>query len=253
MDDKKRRKQQKLLPNVNREYISIEVKRVGPIFVRFKFVQNRFEVDGFDRSCDGESGEIEICGAISKGDILISLNNCSLIGKSFQWINEYIIGSCIKEENRVFVFEKHNSIKSITTKLSVNERITNFNSILSHKIINEGKIRCLAADGIPSELRGIIWRVLLRYLPREVDKWEMFLMNRRDEYKSLISQYYYPISTLSSDIKDSMLISEIEKDVIRTHPDNHFFIDNTAVHETLKRILFIFSKVSSGIGVCEYF
>eukprot|EP00276_Gloeochaete_wittrockiana_P025335 CAMPEP_0184369670 /NCGR_PEP_ID=MMETSP1089-20130417/162375_2 /TAXON_ID=38269 ORGANISM="Gloeochaete wittrockiana, Strain SAG46.84" /NCGR_SAMPLE_ID=MMETSP1089 /ASSEMBLY_ACC=CAM_ASM_000445 /LENGTH=339 /DNA_ID= /DNA_START= /DNA_END= /DNA_ORIENTATION= len=136
------------------------------------------------------------------------------------------------------------------------------------------KIRHLAFEGLPetgdSSLRAVYWKILLRYLPTEKDKWAAFLTSKRAEYKLLVQcvtvnpsetshpdekghfetvdEDHHPLSTNTSSpwsafFKDKELVEQINRDVLRTHPDLHMFSQESH-RDALKRILLVYAKTS---------
>merc|ERR1712072_713385 len=47
--------------------------------------------------------------------------------------------------------------------------------------------------------------------------------------------------------KDEHIMEEINKDVQRTYPDMHFFVDDKRHYQALHRSLFIYAKLNPGI------
>lgn len=169
-----------------------------------------------------------------------------------------------------------------------------FLALLKETLINEGRLRNLASQGIPEKhgLRGVIWRLLLKYLPLETDLWAERLMEHRQEYANTTERLiqstpytsYFPNSSTSTSSLDIMsggttlkpgvlvkvdddplrisdasawatyfadvtLMEEIQKDVVRTHPDINFFnTDPIGAHQSImQRILFIYAKVHPSV------
>lgn len=260
-------------------YFTVPIFRKGPLFVRLKKSGIACKVDGFDRDADGNPGEVEQDGRVRVGDHLVAVNDISIERKSLKEIQAHIGNTQASPNVRYFVFRRTsassndnlstdaNSSICTDVKPSTNQRTLAFRTILAENLINEGKLRSLAANGVPDQmgLRGLIWRILLRYLPADSDIWESVLSMKRREYAQMRSQYEtpdasnveiqddpsdHPLSALpsskwNSHFEDAALMEEIEKDVIRTHPDIKFFIDeqsSTQVQKILSTILFIFAK-----------
>lgn len=272
------------------EYISVPVFRKGPLYVRLKLLKSVCIVDGFDKDQNEKKGEIEEDGRINKGDRLISVNNVSIRGKSIKEIQSCISEAAESSKCRYFVFRRNNfSTNNIKLVNQNDQRNIAFQSILNETLVNEGKLRNLASLGVPDSLnvRGIVWRVLLKYLPLDQDLWKPYLIIKRQEYNNLITTYtnfinindnvkiktslpiHHPNNNinendhpLSNDIesswnnyfKDVKLYEEIYKDVLRTYPDIEFFINesnSSNVQIALLRILYIFAKVNPNISYVQ--
>ena len=73
-------------------------------------------------------------------------------------------------------------ICSENTKKRIDRILTALNT---NGEINVRLIRTLAFDGIPDEikgLRGLVWRILLDYLPHSVSDWNSVLQSQRENY-----------------------------------------------------------------------
>eukprot|EP01022_Parablepharisma_sp_SALTPOND_P032312 TRINITY_DN838_c0_g1_i12.p2 TRINITY_DN838_c0_g1~~TRINITY_DN838_c0_g1_i12.p2 ORF type:complete len:442 (+),score=44.95 TRINITY_DN838_c0_g1_i12:95-1327(+) len=115
---------------------------------------------------------------------------------------------------------------------SCHERTGLFLKILNRPKINLVCLRSFSFRGIPSEcigIRGIIWRLLLGYLPPETARWESFLEAKQKEYLTLYNQTKIPsvprVSVRQSRPlnKDEELAKEIKTDIKRTKRDIPFF------------------------------
>lgn len=95
---------------------------------------------------------------------------------------------------------------------------------------NIKKLKELCLNGIPDDipmLRSIVWKILLNYIPIEVDKWNIILPQKREEY------HYYKeiyIKKKKAEYENKTyehqdLLSLIAKDINRTYSQfNTFFI-----------------------------
>jgi hypothetical protein len=112
--------------------------------------------------------------------------------------------------------------------------------------INIRLIRTLAFDGIPDEikgLRGLLWRILLDYLPHTVSDWKRVLQSQRENYNHFrdllmvepdLSEEDHPLNMASSSkwnayFQDQDIWEEIDKDVRRTRPDMNFFFSPSSL------------------------
>ena len=111
------------------------------------------------------------------------------------------------------------------------QRISIFLKMLNKPKINIVCLRSCSFRGIPNQcfgLRGIIWRLLLKYLPLEVENWERFLEEKHAEYKLLCKKYELklPVKKLvaKSEITNEQELSkEIKADIKRTKQEVDFF------------------------------
>ena len=262
---------------------TVSVYRPGPLHVRLKLNQGSCIVEKLEKDPFGNLSEIEQNGMVRIGDILLSVNDVTLSGLTIQDIQNAIAQQSSRDTPRHFRFRAQQpspssprKSKSFSPMLPL-RRVDIFHSVLKERLINEGKLRNLSANGIPDQagVRGIIWRLLLRYLPLETDDWESVVELKRNNYQSLCCSYFrddsaslYPAPLQSSEnatninahdhplsessdsnwnnyLSDMFLMEEIEKDVIRTHPDISFFIDDClapTVKKNMQRILFVFAK-----------
>eukprot|EP00850_Spirogloea_muscicola_P002892 SM000011S19070 [mRNA] locus=s11:762305:765069:+ [translate_table: standard] len=166
------------------------------------------------------------------------------------------------------------------------DRIASFRAELSRDRIQLAALQALAWDGIPEDgsLRSTL---LLRYLPVQREAWTAELRKKRAEYAQFqaelmmnpseisrrraeeggaerdsgteevegalrrldVSNDDHPLSTGTT--SDNELVEQIERDVLRTHPDMHFFNSGDSNAEankaSLRRSLFIYAKLNPGI------
>ncbi|KAI3915589.1 hypothetical protein MKX01_015414 [Papaver californicum] len=139
-------------------------------------------------------------------------------------------------------------------------------------------------------IRPTVWKLLLGYLPSDRGLWMSELVKKRSQYKHFtdellvnpsevtrrmeksasgndgegtgmlpraeITQDEHPLSLGKTSVwnqffQDTEIIEQIDRDVMRTHPDMHFFSGDSsfakANQEALRRILIIFAKLNPGI------
>lgn len=56
--------------------------------------------------------------------------------------------------------------------------------------LHSAALRELSWNGIPSEVRPDVWRLLSGYLPANIDRREITLERKRAEYRDFVQQYY---------------------------------------------------------------
>ncbi|KAK9835253.1 hypothetical protein WJX84_005521 [Apatococcus fuscideae] len=151
-------------------------------------------------------------------------------------------------------------------------RVRRFKSILEAPTVDVGALKRLTHTGIPDRdgLRALAWKILLGYLPPDRKNWDRLLARKRSEYANFCKDLIidpgrgselpttddHPLSQNTSSVwnayfKDAEMHEQIERDVMRTHPDMHFFSgsDGAAVthRKEMIRALFIFAKLNPGL------
>ncbi|GLT73210.1 hypothetical protein SLA2020_450830, partial [Shorea laevis] len=143
---------------------------------------------------------------------------------------------------------------------------------ISKKVINMRDLRRIASQGIPdgAGIRSTVWKLLLGYLPPDRGLWSSELAKKRSQYKQFkeellmnpseitwrITHGEHPLSLGKTSIwnqffQDTEIIEQIDRDVMRTHPDMHFFSGDSPFaksnQEALRNILIVFAKLNPGI------
>ncbi|KAI9635757.1 rab-GTPase-TBC domain-containing protein [Dioszegia hungarica] len=122
--------------------------------------------------------------------------------------------------------------------------------------VDLAELRRLAWSGTPSEVRPIVWQLLLNYLPLPTQPRLTTLSRKRKEYSQLVDQYFARgIAGL-----DQQIWHQIEIDVPRTRPGAPLWSCLTA-QRSLERILYVWairhpaSGYVQGINdlVCPFF
>jgi TBC1 domain family member 2 len=72
------------------------------------------------------------------------------------------------------------------------QKAEKFEKLVCVKSIDLDELRKLSWSGVPSDLRARVWRILTGYVPPvgDVGKVQECLDRKRDEYRSLVSEYY---------------------------------------------------------------
>lgn len=118
-------------------------------------------------------------------------------------------------------------------------RVTKFTKTLLGSSVILEKLRELAWNGVPPDMRPNIWRLLLGYASPNPDRREGLLARKRLEYVDCVSQYYDIPETERSDDEINMLL-QISVDCPRTVPDVTF-LQHEQVQKSLERILYIWA------------
>ncbi|CAL8275117.1 unnamed protein product [Boreogadus saida] len=111
-----------------------------------------------------------------------------------------------------------------------------FRQLLASPNTDLEELRKSSWSGIPREVRPITWRLLSGYLPANMERRDLVLKRKRDEYFGFIEQYYH--SRTDEHFKDTY--RQIHIDIPRTNPLIPLFQQPT-VQEVFERILFIWA------------
>ena len=114
-----------------------------------------------------------------------------------------------------------------------------FDKIMSSPIIDIDALRQIAWNGIPTEHRPQIWKILLGYLPTNTARRPHTLKRKRSEYRDAIAQHY-DISDHSRTTQEQETLRQVLVDVPRTAPDVPLF-RNDMIRQSLARLLYIWA------------
>ena len=92
-------------------------------------------------------------------------------------------------------------------------RLQKFKSLLQMPIVPLSSLKKLAWNGIPDELRPLVWQILLGYLPCEASSRTSILQSKRREYKRGVEGAFKTEGGL-----DQAVWHQIRIDVPRTNP-----------------------------------
>ncbi|XP_035236849.1 TBC1 domain family member 22B isoform X2 [Anguilla anguilla] len=115
-------------------------------------------------------------------------------------------------------------------------RLDKFRQLLASPNTDLDELRKLSWSGIPREMRPITWRLLSGYLPANMERRDLVLKRKRDEYFGFIEQYYH--SRTDENHRDTY--RQIHIDIPRTNPLIPLF-QQPLVQEVFERILFIWA------------
>lgn len=89
----------------------------------------------------------------------------------------------------------------------------------------------LAWDGIPTQHRSKSWKILLKYLPTNLDTMQQTLARKRKDYFVMVDTYIdHP--TLERDAQEQKIFKLIIDDVNRTLPESILIR-----HESIQRLM----------------
>ncbi|XP_028652367.1 TBC1 domain family member 22B [Erpetoichthys calabaricus] len=115
-------------------------------------------------------------------------------------------------------------------------RLEKFRQLLASPNTELEELRKHSWSGIPKEVRPITWRLLSGYLPANMERREIVLKRKRDEYFGFIEQYYKS----RSEEQHQDTYRQIHIDIPRTNPLIPLF-QQPLVQEIFERILFIWA------------
>ncbi|XP_041051416.1 TBC1 domain family member 22B isoform X4 [Carcharodon carcharias] len=111
-----------------------------------------------------------------------------------------------------------------------------FKQLLSSAHTDLEELRKYSWSGVPREVRSVTWRLLSGYLPANMERREITLQRKREEYFGFIEQYYD--SRNEEHHQDTY--RQIHIDIPRTNPLIPLF-QQPSVQEIFERILFIWA------------
>lgn len=115
-------------------------------------------------------------------------------------------------------------------------KIGKFSPLLNSPILNLEGLRSLSWSGIPPRLRSISWKLLAGYLPANLERREVVLQRKRQDYWSLVNQYYHT----DCDETYQDIYHQIHIDIPRMSPEINLF-QQEGVQQMFERILFIWA------------
>ena len=104
------------------------------------------------------------------------------------------------------------------------EIIKDYLDLTSERPINFFEVRNVCFYGISDVDRPILWKILLKYLPKDKKKWEARLKEQRECYYQLTHDLIsLPNSPVGEEDGYWNILEQIDRDVLRTLPDISFF------------------------------
>jgi len=128
------------------------------------------------------------------------------------------------------------------------ERLCDFITLLQEEVIDLEQLRALSYDGIPSQVRAVVWQLLLGYLPAERKQQAQVIFQKREVYDRLVQEHCAELSNSleaePNELERNTLWEQIRVDVIRTFPAGlEEFFEQPIVRQCLCRILYVYSTV----------
>jgi hypothetical protein len=142
--------------------------------------------------------------------------------------------------------QKHFTSRNSNLEMGIDEdynitasKLERFRSLLAQPDVDIDELRKLSWSGIPSEVRPLVWKILVGYIPCNGSRRTLTHERRRKEYLALVSKYYDETQMKKTEYENSIQ-RQIHIDVPRTNPDVQLF-QNETIQAGLERILYIWS------------
>ena len=134
------------------------------------------------------------------------------------------------------------TLQSLSSALSSdstgNKKLSNYLRLLQDESLTLPQLRKLAWSGIPPEVRSLVWKILLEYVPTARRRRDATLDSKRREYHGYLVAYDQACLLQSED--DIALLRQIRADIPRTSPGIGFF-KREDVALSLERCLYVFA------------
>lgn len=125
-----------------------------------------------------------------------------------------------------------------TPKLSYRE--TQFEKVLEKAdVVSLTNLQKLSWNGIPPKYRALAWKILLGYVPTNVERRKQALRRKRSEYRDAMAQHY-DIPDDTRTLQEQETLRQVLVDVPRTAPDVPLF-RNDRIKRVLTRLLYIWA------------
>eukprot|EP01116_Phalansterium_solitarium_P003849 TRINITY_DN14678_c0_g1_i1.p1 TRINITY_DN14678_c0_g1~~TRINITY_DN14678_c0_g1_i1.p1 ORF type:complete len:392 (-),score=125.11 TRINITY_DN14678_c0_g1_i1:48-1223(-) len=158
-----------------------------------------------------------------KGDLIVQEDGSRMRLSNTLYSNDSTFGKSLTESAKNFGHAKHQK----------------FLTLLDCPNVDLDALRQLAWKGVPCEVRAMVWKLLLEYLPTNRDRRAATLERKRAEYADCIPQYF----DVNEDVRtpdEKALHRQIQVDMPRTAPTLPLF-QSTAVQQRLARLLYVWA------------
>ena len=126
-------------------------------------------------------------------------------------------------------------------------RINLLTKMLEDPILDSSSIRKACWRGIPSSMRSSIWKILLGYIPKNLNRRQSTLNRKRNEYYDLIERYYLNTNKEQRSDQENKSFIQINKDIDRM--EKLFRISK--IKNLLLRALYIWSLKHAATGYVQ--
>mmetsp|Transcript_6996 Transcript_6996/g.9668 ORF Transcript_6996/g.9668 Transcript_6996/m.9668 type:complete len:442 (+) Transcript_6996:140-1465(+) len=126
------------------------------------------------------------------------------------------------------------------------EKLNQFLLLLGRQVVDLDKLRKMSWSGIPVPVRPTCWKLLLGYIPADLDLRQKVLKQKRLEYAELHAKYYVNMS----DSERETSLHQIQLDVPRTIPKgyNGNIFKNDKIRLMLEHIMYNWAAHHPQIG-----
>lgn len=111
-------------------------------------------------------------------------------------------------------------------------------------------LRKASWQGIPSEVRPLVWKILLKYAPLNKDIRESTIKRKREEYKGFVRMYYANIKEDALTENEQKIMRIIINDVFRTQPTYRLF-HHKLMQEMMIKILWVWQVRNPATGYVQ--
>jgi len=118
------------------------------------------------------------------------------------------------------------------------ERLALFQSLLAAHNVDLPALHKVSWKGVPDPVRALVWRLLVGYLPGNVDRRESTLARKRNEYHEQVK--LVDVDESARTPADQKMWTQITIDMPRTHPKLPLFQD-VVVQQLHRRLLFLWA------------
>ncbi|ODV95565.1 hypothetical protein PACTADRAFT_76029 [Pachysolen tannophilus NRRL Y-2460] len=116
-----------------------------------------------------------------------------------------------------------------------NSKFNKFVKLIKADSIDLNALKELSWNGIPNELRPIVWQLLLGYLPSNISRRSSTLIRKRKEYVDNVAQVFN-----GGTEKDQTIWHQIEIDIPRTNPHIKLY-SFEQTQRSLERVLYLWA------------
>ena len=129
--------------------------------------------------------------------------------------------------------------------------------------VDAGRVRTLASDGgVPDDddghTRALVWKLCLGYLPEERTRWASVERGRRAAYDGFVEEFCARADARAAWTEryvGDAIAEQIDRDVMRVHPDMHFFNDEgedgRRRKDHMRDALYVYAKLNPGVGYVQ--
>ena len=103
--------------------------------------------------------------------------------------------------------------------------------MVTHSYLSKANIFCI-------ELRHIVWKILLKYVPLNKESREPTVTRKREEYASFVQMYHTDMDLKELGDQERKTFEVIKKDVYRTQPDYPLF-QQKVIQDMMIRLLWV--------------